>query len=719
MLVGETLYQDLPIARREALHLELATFLETRGGDVLAEIAHHRLAALPAGDAAAAAAAARRAADRATAMLAFEDAASMLEAARTSLQRAERLDAGDNFELRLGAGLAFIRAGQGERGRALCAAAAADARQMGDGESFARAGLGYGAELMLAQSDRTLIDLLTEALRTLPAGPSGTRAQVMARLASAQMPAADPKAPLQLARDALAIARSIDAGDEVLRMVLYFVGSALADYGDPAERVAVSEELVARARPAHDKVQLLRAQARLVFDYLELGEVHKSQHAVDAYETIAREFRQSRHLWPVPMMHAMFAIAEGRAADAIRLSNEARSLVAADQEPITHAVVAWHEIGQVVLLEQVEEVDRAFAELERRFQIPSHATIAQTMVRSARAMVLARFGGDPADINTVLDALPWEVAFLSTEPGALISLAEAIAVAGNVKLAARLYESTAAVAHRVGTSGRSGFFCMGPGEKALALFAGTLGRLDEAIDLLERAVARNEQLGFRVFIGDARCWQAHYLTLRLRTGDAERARTCIAEAERYARQLNLPRLAMRIAEARASLDAVPATHATSASPAAAHKRTPDAPSFSLTREGDYWAVTAGTVTARIKHARGMQMLAELVAAPRREVHALALMGSDGEAADGGDAGELLDKEAIAEYRERLQALETELAEAESWSDSGRVARARAEREAIATELSRGVGLGGRARRASAAAERARVNVQRRVRGAIR
>jgi hypothetical protein len=48
-----------------------------------------------------------------------------------------------------------------------------------------------------------------------------------------------------------------------------------------------------------------------------------------------------------------------------------------------------------------------------------------------------------------------------------------------------------------------------------------------------------------------------------------------------------------------------------------------------------------------------------------------------------------------------------------------MARARAERDAIANELSRGVGLGGRARRASAAAERARVNVQRRVRGAIK
>ena len=105
----------------------------------------------------------------------------------------------------------------------------------------------------------------------------------------------------------------------------------------------------------------------------------------------------------------------------------------------------------------------------------------------------------------------------------------------------------------------------------------------------------------------------------------------------------------------------------------------------------------------------MQMLATLVAAPGREMHALALMGADGEAGDTGDAGELLDAEAVAEYRARLRELDEELDEAERWSDPGRAARARAERDAIASELSRGVGLGGRARRAGAAAERARVN----------
>jgi hypothetical protein len=115
------------------------------------------------------------------------------------------------------------------------------------------------------------------------------------------------------------------------------------------------------------------------------------------------------------------------------------------------------------------------------------------------------------------------------------------------------------------------------------------------------------------------------------------------------------------------------------------------------------------------------MLAELIANPGREFHALSLMGAVGAdgAADEGDAGELLDQDAIASYRQRVEELDEELAEAEGWGDATRVARARSERDAIADELARGVGLGGRARRTGSAAERARVNVQRRVRGAIR
>jgi hypothetical protein len=87
--------------------------------------------------------------------------------------------------------------------------------------------------------------------------------------------------------------------------------------------------------------------------------------------------------------------------------------------------------------------------------------------------------------------------------------------------------------------------------------------------------------------------------------------------------------------------------------------------------------------------------------------------------DGGDAGELLDPLARRHYQARLSAIESELSEAEGFSDLGRVESLRAEREFLVRELARALGRGGVARRGGSATERARVNVQRRLKDAVR
>jgi len=113
--------------------------------------------------------------------------------------------------------------------------------------------------------------------------------------------------------------------------------------------------------------------------------------------------------------------------------------------------------------------------------------------------------------------------------------------------------------------------------------------------------------------------------------------------------------------------------------------------------------------------KGFDYLAALIGAPGREVHVSELVGDD----DRGDAGEVLDARARAEYRERAKELEQELEEARARNDLGRAERLGAELEAIADQLIAGAGLGGRARRAGSHVERARVNVQRRIKDAIR
>lgn len=70
-LFRETLLQDLPIAQRAGAHLRIAVALEAAAAPRLAEIARHRLAALPLGDTAKASAAAHAAGTDAGAHLAF------------------------------------------------------------------------------------------------------------------------------------------------------------------------------------------------------------------------------------------------------------------------------------------------------------------------------------------------------------------------------------------------------------------------------------------------------------------------------------------------------------------------------------------------------------------------------------------------------------------------------------------------------------------------
>jgi hypothetical protein len=120
----------------------------------------------------------------------------------------------------------------------------------------------------------------------------------------------------------------------------------------------------------------------------------------------------------------------------------------------------------------------------------------------------------------------------------------------------------------------------------------------------------------------------------------------------------------------------------------------------------------------LRDTKGIQWLAVLVSRPRESLHVLELV-APGRRVPDSDAGELLDSQAIASYKKRLSEVTAELDRVEELADLGQLERIRAEQEFLRTELSRAVGLGQRARRASSTAERARINVQRRLRDAVR
>ncbi|MGH9277524.1 MAG: transcriptional regulator, partial [Acidimicrobiales bacterium] len=122
----------------------------------------------------------------------------------------------------------------------------------------------------------------------------------------------------------------------------------------------------------------------------------------------------------------------------------------------------------------------------------------------------------------------------------------------------------------------------------------------------------------------------------------------------------------------------------------------------LAREGEYWTVVFGGRVSRVRDTKGLHYLEHLLRHPGEEVHALALVAlvdpPPRPAPVGrmtGDAGPVLDGQAVAAYRARFRDLRGELAEAEASADLARIGRAQDELDALTEQLAGGLGLGGR------------------------
>ena len=156
--------------------------------------------------------------------------------------------------------------------------------------------------------------------------------------------------------------------------------------------------------------------------------------------------------------------------------------------------------------------------------------------------------------------------------------------------------------------------------------------------------------------------------------------------------------------------------------------------------GDYWIIRYQGQSAILKATRGLDCVLYLLRHPWRDVHVSELLGRpvtpidrlvpallgclravDSHAVIGAglqDAGPILDSQAKAEYKQRIDGLRNDLEEAERFNDSYRVAKARSEIDAIAEQLAAAVGLGDRDRRSSSKAERARSAITKRIKEAI-
>ncbi|HKP63811.1 MAG TPA: hypothetical protein VJV78_44055, partial [Polyangiales bacterium] len=695
-LVAETLAADLPAAVRTRLHRRAADALERWRADdpgavSLDEIAYHFLNA--GSDAAEqAVAAATRAADAAAMRLAFADAAAGYERALGALGADAPDSARRRAELLIAQSEAFVRAGERSRAESACNAAANIAAALDDGTLLARAALALGADVTAGYVDATLVRLLERALCQLAPGDGAWRARVMARLASARQPENDPEQPMQLAREAIAMARRL--GDpQVLLHTLHSALGALTDFAPPAERAALNREAVALAAAANDRVRELRARTRWMFDCAQLGDVLEFEIALAGYEALLRDVDQPRYGWVPLMFRSMRANWQGDFAEGDRLEREARAMherAAGDGPPLLPA----RGFGNAILRADDAALERCGREL--------HVTYAADLAFGVlfEAFVEARRGGGQQAREMIASGMARFPDVLG-DVHVVELVSDVVWRLRDAALAERILPRLERYRGQLLTMSGIAYTVHGAVDHVLMQICSVLRRDAEADRYALAALDLCARIGSRPIAARVRYDWAIALRERGDTAALERAEPLLRQALATAEALPMPHLAERC---RAALQT---------SVAVAPSPQPPAAGVQLVLEGEYWTVRGYGEFCRVRDNRGMRMLAQLIAAPGRELHVLDLSGGQG-AVDGGDAGALLDPTARSAYENRLRELQAELDEADAANDAGRRERLQGEYEQLCAELSRAFGLGSRERRAGSAVERARVNVRRRL-----
>jgi len=480
---------------------------------------------------------------------------------------------------------------------------------------------------------------------------------------------------LALARASIAMARRL--GDpETLLYVLDFARHGAAYMVTNDEVFDLVRETVVLAQVLNQRLTLIKAAPTYAATLLERGARGEAEAALASMAELDAALAYPQARWRLPMVRAGFSFFEGRLDDAERLGDEA--LVLAEQA----GSVAGPEWA-------IQRIALAIAR-QAPAGISTHATRVLSILErgpfsgSMRAWVLGATGrrDEAAAVLRKAAAVPQGLP-------TLLLCADTCVFVDDVESALLVYEQLPK--RSVGIEffwGSARGYALGPTSRALGDLAGVLGRPEDARRHYETAIALCRRIGAKPFLELSLAGLA-----RLEAGNSAGPR-----AGDNARDVPPP--------ATPNAEVPPRDPAPRLAPR----------DITLTREGDVWAVNgASGPPFRVRHSKGCSYLSELLAHPGQELHVLALVGLDHVA---GDAGPVLDARAKAAYKQRLDALEDELAEAEGFRDEGRANRAREEIEVLATQLAGAVGLGGRDRKAASDAERARINVQRRLKDTI-
>ncbi len=563
-----------------------------------------------------------------------------------------------------------------------------------------------GTELVSGFVDDEMVSLLRKALAALPdEGDSALRSRLMARLAATLTPPralTDGPEILALMRGAAEMARRIGDRHALLYSMQFAatVGLLVPEH----ERLAWMEETLALARLLDQPLVVLHTLPAYITALLAMGARDQAEALLPSYTELLQGSRQPVQRMRYLLVNALLLALRGDFAEADRVGSEARALIgppASSELPwLVHRLALAQLRGQPELLVAEGPALLGYLELSPA-TVPHAPWMLAGLGRTSEAKaLLARKVLAPTPIAS---ANLWD----------LLGTAEACVLLEHAELGERVYPLFERAADRMFWNLAPGAI-VGPSAGALGDLALLIGRIPEALRHYDNARAFCEKLRAPALVARWEEGRKKALAAAAREQTVE-ARGTVREqslaARDSAREQNVAGGPKREPNATTTQAVAPS----SARPVAGAQPDADAP-LSLRREGDVWAVKPrGGSTLRLKHVKGFGYLEYLIAQPGREVHVIELAGIEHRT---GDAGPLLDAQAKAAYRARLDELAAEVSEAERFGDRARVSRAEQEIDAIAEQLASAVGLGGRDRRAASDVERTRINVQRRLKDAI-
>lgn len=763
-IAGEAALSDLPAGERFRIHRRVAEALRSLDRDGTGvhsgAIASHYVASLDPSVIPEAVAHSRAAGSAAIRERNFAQAVRMYSLAAQALDLAGEDRGLERFEVHLALGESHQRSGNHLLAEQAFRRAAELAERLGDYRLIARLVAKQPLiewPVSLAHDGLTLM-LGAQVLGRHGAGADAEiRACVEARYAAAlALSYGEEVSGEELGESALALATRA-GGPATLAQVLLLRRSLLEDPDRLKDRLECASKLNRIAAELGDYRALFLARRTAALAHLEAGRTARADAEAELMKRAAALSREPLGRLVVQSYRGVRALMEGRFGGVEQELNAGPAALDG-HELLSRSVLCWPAL--VVPFEQQGRLAELEPQVAEAREQAGHLW-SYTAMQSWFYCKLGKYHEASLYLERAVEGLNDAVRRHEGYLAALAALSEVVTQLGDMERAATLYERLSLYPERNLLLGSVAIF--GCASRYLGILARILNHTDHAIAHLTHAATINRRIGARPWAAFAEFDLAVALAARAGHGERARAQEICDRVQSEARAMGMEKLAAQVQELRKQLSAIRpnlgrpepsstprldrlpnAGHAhetgrdggrrpTAAVPSGTglkavrdqvqtgeNRPDTDAPHL-FRREGELWTLAYEGKVVRVRHRKGLTILAYLLQNAGRRFHALELSALLDHRSEqslraktqemlGSKSEPLLDTQAKQSYRKRLRELRAEIEEAKANNDVMRAERMEEESAYLTRELARALGIFGRDRRLPSDAERARLRV---------